>query len=500
MSEARQDNHSPRSARDRLAEEIHALRDAAGLTQAALATRIGYTKQYVSLAERPGTGLPSDSLVRALDSALGAHGRLTALRAEAAVEHARRRQDLSAGRSAGIGIDTGADVAPAVAASQARWREVRAFLGAQGTVLTTLAAQLYPATARAAGLPVLAAAHWLPESPVPLDQVELDWDEEPALPVITGREAEVASVLPLRAPGRAFASYSTAIRYLAPPRLFENRSCYRLLALHRPDGHRLRLRFGLSTYFAKFDIAEALVHELAAHAAATTTPPGIDDLPYRSLLGPAPFDLAERPVNLSVTTLTIRQDRSAGTAAFYLMRRDGRAVAVGGGHYGLIPAGEFQPASISPQSLRTDLDLWRTMVREYSEELLGDPEHDGSTGVPVDYQCWPFYRDMTRAREAGAIRVSVLGLVMDPLSLNATIATVAVFDSSTFDRLFRQIADSNVEGRLAVKDGATARDGIAFTAGNVDRFVHREVMGATCTACLALAWRHRDALLGQGRP
>ena len=54
-----------------------------GRSQPRLAGRIGYTKQYVSLAERPQRGLPSAALVQAIDDALGAGGVLVALHEQA---------------------------------------------------------------------------------------------------------------------------------------------------------------------------------------------------------------------------------------------------------------------------------------------------------------------------------------------------------------------------------------------------------------------------------
>ncbi|HEY2765276.1 MAG TPA: helix-turn-helix transcriptional regulator [Pseudonocardiaceae bacterium] len=70
----------------RLAEEIRERRKAAGLSQPELAAAIGYTRQYVSLAERPKRGLPSAELVRAIDDALNAGGALAALREQAHTE------------------------------------------------------------------------------------------------------------------------------------------------------------------------------------------------------------------------------------------------------------------------------------------------------------------------------------------------------------------------------------------------------------------------------
>ncbi|MFF3669926.1 hypothetical protein [Microtetraspora malaysiensis] len=48
-------------------------------------------------------------------------------------------------------------------------------------------------------------------------------------------------------------------------------------------------------------------------------------------------------------------------------------------------APRFQPSSMAPWDLLNDFDLWRNIVWELSEELLGTPEHDGSRSVPIDY-------------------------------------------------------------------------------------------------------------------
>ncbi len=66
-----------------LADEIRKRRQGEGLSQPGLAARIGYTPQYVSLAERPKRGLASAALVQAIDEALGAGGALVALRDQA---------------------------------------------------------------------------------------------------------------------------------------------------------------------------------------------------------------------------------------------------------------------------------------------------------------------------------------------------------------------------------------------------------------------------------
>ncbi|WP_327098570.1 helix-turn-helix domain-containing protein [Nocardia vinacea] len=72
---------------DQLAHEIKRLRLDAGLSQRALATKIGYSRQYVSMTEWEDTNLPSQELIAAIDAALDANGTLNALRTEAKIDH-----------------------------------------------------------------------------------------------------------------------------------------------------------------------------------------------------------------------------------------------------------------------------------------------------------------------------------------------------------------------------------------------------------------------------
>ena len=146
-----------------------------------------------------------------------------------------------------------------------------------------------------------------------------------------------------------------------------------------------------------------------------------------------------------------------------------------GRHYSLLPAGEFQPASISTDSVATDLDLWRNMVREYSEEMLGQPEHDGSDGRPIDYDTSRFYRDISAARASGELRVYALGIVLDALSLNSSIATVAVIDRQAFDRLFLNLVDVNCEGTVIRSlESTKSVKGLPFDAQTVRQLTASE--------------------------
>ena len=73
------------------------------------------------------------------------------------------------------------------------------------------------------------------------------------------------------------------------------------------------------------------------------------------------------------------------------------------------------------------------MIREFDEELRGTL---GRLRPPVDYEAWPFARQMTEALDGGQIRVWCLGLGVDPLTYATDLLTVAVIDSDVFDELF----------------------------------------------------------------
>lgn len=385
-----------------------------------------------------------------------------------------------------------------VTASQARWRAERGWLNQHRSDLARIAVELYPAECRIPETPLIAASDWITAEPLALRELHLDLDERPHDAAVDGSEPETLPVRPLCSTDERFDRYTAAVRHLDPPRLFESRPSYRLLNAALSSR---QLGFGLAAYFDKLDVSEALGHEMAAVCMHRwRNPPGSAELlhgllPFRGLIG-EPFDLARRAVIPAVTTLTIRLRRYPAEPSFLLHWRDPAKVATAGGMYDVIPAGEFQPASVALWDRRNDFDLWRNIVRECSEELLGAPEHDGTSSKPIDYDCWPLYQELELAQERGTVVPFFLGLGLDALTLAATILTVVVYDDDVFDRVFGAATRYNDEGEIvAVGDGQPA-EGVPFTGASVERLLRSEPMASPGAACLALAWRQRDQILG----
>ena len=381
-----------------------------------------------------------------------------------------------------------------------QWRRVRRLLNEHRMALAASAAGLYPDLPRVAGTDLLCWPGWLPAAPLDLADVPLRWDSDPPPPAVAAAGAAAAHVLPWTETGQAYPTYSAAIEALDRPALFENRVCYRLLDADLASVGRPGLRFGPSRYFDAVNLGAAVGHELtAAWASSGTgsagtgsagTGPGLAALPLRASVGD-PCALSQRSALTAVTTLTLRRAPD-GTASFLLHWRDPARVNHAGGLYQVMPAGIFQPVSAALAAQRHDLSLWRCMTREFSEELLGGSEEYPTRGGRLDYARWPFHRELAAARDAGTLRVSCLGLGVDPLTLATDILTVAVFEAAVFDRVFRGLVGENAEGRVVTQDGSAA---IPFSRANVTRYAGgAEPVQTAGQALLRLAWQHRDHL------
>jgi hypothetical protein len=379
--------------------------------------------------------------------------------------------------------------------SQEHWRRARGLLNVGRHELARSAQDLYPAALRVAGTGLIARPEWLAETPVPLDQVTLSWQPDPPAGSIDGTEPHSEAVRPLREAGNRFGCYAAALGALSRPGLFEDRACYRLLeATASPDV--ASLGFGPGRYFDSINTCEAVAHEYAAATLARDGQgwsPAMSDLPLRSEIGD-PTDLARRPVMVAICTLVLRADRAG--AAMILHWRDPAQVASGGGMYQVAPVGVFQPSHDAEWNQANDFSLWRCIVRELSEELLGAGEDYRSDIAPIDYERWPLHAKLAAARRAGTLRVYWLGLGVDPLSLAADMLSVAVLDAGLFDATFAGLVGANEEGRIVTGDGAAGEAvGVPFKAPDIERFTTAEPMQPAGAALLRIAWEHRDTLL-----
>ena len=393
--------------------------------------------------------------------------------------------------------------------SEAEWLRVTGFLNRERYELAVRAAAGYPPGLRVAGTPLLAPPAWRLPAPVPLDAIRLEFRPREPRPDVPGLAALAPYALPERADGTRYRRYSDVVAALAAPAVFENRPAYRLIAADLAGPAGPRLAFGRGRFFDGVDAGGAAAHEYAAArlggnaGAVTGTDAGgpgraaateagaaagaeVGRLPYREALG-GPAGLASRSAPMATSALTLRYDRLAGTATFPLHYRDPGRVSHAGGLYQVIPVGVFQPSGEARWNEANDFSVWRGLLREYAEELLGADEDYGSERAPIDYAAWPLARAMTGGLADGRVRAWCLGLGADPLTFALDLLAVVVIDAPLYDDLFGDLVDVNAEGRVIRPR--------PFDEPSVTELLAGAPLQAAAAALLTLALKHRDALL-----
>ncbi|MGB2569221.1 helix-turn-helix domain-containing protein [Micromonospora citrea] len=482
---------------------LYNLRDAAGETQQDVADglnrlgagrgkRLAVTANQVSRWER-GITFPSALYRQLLAEHFGVSVQDLGLTRQRVTPQQRDSPESDSG---GFAIYQDLESHPHAEESQDEWRAVRRKLNAHRVQLAREAARLYDAEQRVGNSGLIAPPEWLPSTPVELTQFGIGLAPEGTAPLVTGTEDASAGVRPLAADGRRHQRYSLALRDVEQPRLFENRLAWHLAGVDWSQPDRA-LTFTTGTYFGGVDVSEALAHEMAMYHVAGDgsgiLPASWRNLNFRRVVGD-PFTPSRRPTAPSTDTLTLRVDDDG--VSFVLHNRAAGNVAVAGGMLHIMPAGVFQPSSVLPAAQVADFNLWRNMMREYSEEFLGSAEHGGE-GEPADYSAEPL-ASFDRAYATGGVRVFCLGVALDALTLWGEILTVAVFDGPTYDRLFANMVSANAEGTVVKTGRVRPTSALPFTRHTIEELTAGGRLAPAAAGCIQLAWEHRRTILGRG--
>jgi len=383
---------------------------------------------------------------------------------------------------------------PRVNDSQQQWLTTRRAMNGRQPALHRSAAHLYPETNRIADTGLLTKPEWMPAEPINLADIAITYDEAAPAPAIDGTGDVARDALPMWTSERRFPRYSYAVRNIAKPTLFENRPCWRITDANFAHG-KGELTFGDMNYFDAIDTCEAVAHEFAAHHIAhdgTLARPSLRGLRFRKAIGD-PLDLARRPGIMSINTLTIRRDRH--DAAIVLHSRSAANVATSGGVISVMPAGVFQPSTVRKSDHAGDFDLWRNIMREYSEEFLGNPEHAGDD-QPADYTLQPFAA-LDQARNEGRIKVYAFGVAVGALDLWNALETVAVIDAEVFDEIFLNAVKVNSEGTIVHIGKVAPTSLIPLTEATLNELYGTGRLAVETHFSLTHAWQHRELLLGR---
>jgi hypothetical protein len=275
-------------------------------------------------------------------------------------------------------------------------------------------------------LPLLSLNNSILNEPIDLDNITLKFsdDIEPSL----GK---------YRIKFGLYDEYSNAIEKKDKPNSFFPGLQYRLLEI---NNNTLVFSNKKYTYFDKINYGASLSYEAAKDYKKNKTPLNSK---YRKIVGKldSPSDYV---ILTGISTLTLLVSKNNETRI--IMHKRGKdKTAYAFGTYHVIPAGEFQPACVSPKSWTDDFSIVRNIMREFSEEIADNDEYNGESGVPFNYNQEPFISIMN-AKNEGRMKLFYLGTGFDAVSLQGEIMTCAVFDEETFFNIFPNIITENKEG------------------------------------------------------
>ncbi len=315
---------------------------------------------------------------------------------------------------------------------------------------------------------------------------------------------EVKNVLPFRLSKPTFgkvryAKYSDAVNDLAPPGMWENRICYRVCEINLTSAQP-SIILDTMNYFDSFDEGEAVNHEW--HIASGKK----SHANLRKKIGD-PTLLGGRNGIGAVSAVTIVNYE--GNPKFLLHERNVTNVATSRGMKHVVPSGVFQPASISEQSRELDADIWKSMIREYAEEILGKDEARYLTNDVIDYSSVPPYRTFQQLGLDGHFNLYLLGVGINPTNLVVEFLLAGVFDETAKLKFgtdwpilaSRQTTDGSItSGRMEEGRFVPGKTGIEldFDLSTIDALTQEPgQMSSASVACLRLALHFRTTILAK---
>lgn len=325
-----------------------------------------------------------------------------------------------------------------------------------------------------AGLRLLVRPGWIPSIPIPLGEVKLTMAD-----ASKPESRPEKCYLPYRQ-GKQYSLYSDAIEALDRPTKFDDREQYRLLTVSE---RCLTFSTKRSSYFDKVNYGEYLALQAYQMRCSRSRDHAFRrrrDL-LRRIGQPADY-IVLAGIDTVILLVNAQETR-------IIMHLRGQHTGTSMGTFHVIPAGEFQPSCMAVTSFADDFDLWKSMIREFAEELLGLEEYDGSQTVTFDYEAEPF-RSINAELDKGNIRGFYLGTGLDPLTFQAEILTAVVFKEETFNHLFGPVRTENSEGKIITD---ASRWGKPFTKSEYESYKSGEANTLPAgEAALTLAWRNRD--------
>lgn len=320
-----------------------------------------------------------------------------------------------------------------------------------------------------ADFPLVTGQDWLLTNPVPVDDVKLDWN---------------SSSQPVEPCGQVFLGglrWHELRQTIYPDTTFVDELCYRLLKVEPGFGRHI-LTFGAARYSDYVDTCEFSALEYA-HSVASGVSQNRTHSEYRRSI-PYALEFQNRNAVAGINTILILRGTPSGDV-FFLHKR-GLNTVEGANTYHVVPAGTFQPDSYENGFFKRDFSIKRTVLREFSEELLGLAELEQTNRAGEDFVSDPRLNWIIFGLYSGAVKIYYFGLGLDPLTLKPEILTCLVINATMFPDFAVSIRN-NFEGRSFQ---------VELTDEQLQKWSAKPEMLPAGAACLELTLKHKGVLLG----
>ncbi|MBV8979157.1 MAG: hypothetical protein JOZ13_17435 [Alphaproteobacteria bacterium] len=375
------------------------------------------------------------------------------------------------------------DATKRIKAARDRWVDATRFVTNNRSSLAELGKRYHSTADELPTFPLIGKREWILSTPQELA-------EHDPLP-----ERDMFTIDPVPAPleGLNIGYQAIATRALERRRLRWNGDSYRVLKITR-GSDRLDFTFGPTKYFNYVDSLEAMSAELADFALRN---PGVtpSKLPRR---GPADriFDFRQRSAFAGVNCILLlknyyrgNRSRSRVSAPHQFVLHDRRGDALEARNtFHVVPAGGHQPAKEFGNN--NEWSIWRTIVREFCEELFDKEEAHKLIKGGGDFIEHPEIKPLIdKVFRKGAAKVFLFGVGLDPVTTKPEILAGIVVDWQKIDTATELHIETNYEGTAKYID--LSREELVTQA----EMPRTKPMLPAGKAALLLAAQHYDFLM-----
>jgi|GEM_PF-4532488 len=197
------------------------------------------------------------------------------------------------------------------------------------------------------------------------------------------------------------------------------------------------------------------------------------------------FSFGNRCVGIGISTLLIEKD--GDQFQFLKHKRSSSAIIEAIDTEHVVPAGTFQPRREMPLSKDPDFDIYRNILREFGEELLGHKDMEEVKADTVDIIEDRRISGLHKLFVDGHAKAFFLGWGLDPLTTKAEFLTAVIVNVRKLRAGYRKFKfKDNWEGRHSP---------VPFNEEEIVDFVDGSFTQPAGAGCAKLAWENRDQLL-----